>query len=38
MLTKNNRKYSCGIKTRHIDMHYFFIIDRMDNKEVSINY
>ena len=38
MLMKKNGKYSYEKKTRYIDMFYFVITDRIENKEVSIEY
>ena len=38
ILVERNGKYSCGKKTRHIDMHYFFITHRIKQREVSMEY
>ena len=38
ILMESNRKYSCGKKTHHIDMRYFFIADHIEQKEVSVEY
>ena len=38
ILMERNRKYLCGKKTCHIDMRYFFINDRIEQKEVSVGY
>jgi hypothetical protein len=34
---KNGRK-SCGLNSRHIDIRYFFIKDRLGIKNVSVHY
>ena len=36
ILMEINGKYSCGNKTRHIYMRYFFITDHLKQKEVSV--
>ena len=36
ILMERNGNYSCGKKTRHIDMQYLFITDRIEQKEVSV--
>ena len=38
ILMERNGKYSCGNETRHIDMRYFFITDRIEQKEFSVKY
>ena len=38
ILMERNNKYSCGKKTRHIDMCYFFITNWIDQKEASVEY
>ena len=35
---ERNGDYSCGNKTLHIDMRYFFIADQIKQKEVSVKY
>ena len=38
ILLENNRRQSSGIRTRHIDIRYYFVTDRIKKKEVSIEY
>ena len=38
ILMERNGKHLCGKKTRHIDMRYFFITDRIEHNEVSVEY
>ena len=38
ILMESNGNYLCGKKNRHIDMRYFFITDRIEQKEVSVEY
>ena len=35
---ERNKKYSCGNKTRHIDLRYFFIANCINQKEFSVKY
>ena len=38
MKMERNGRTSCGQKSRHIDIHYFFIKDRVDSGEIDIVY
>ena len=38
ILMESDGKYLCRKKTCHIDMRYFFINDRIEQKEVSVGY
>ena len=38
ILIKNNGRMSCGKGSKHIHIRYFFIWDRVQNKEVKIQY
>jgi hypothetical protein len=38
LLEKNGKEGSSSKRTRHIDIHYFFVTDRVASKEVSIKY
>ena len=38
ILIKNNGRMSCGKGSKHIHIRYFFIWDRVQNKEVQIRY
>ena len=38
ILMERNGKFSCSKRTKHIDMRYFFITDRIEKKEVSVEY
>jgi hypothetical protein len=38
MVMKRNGRSSCRQKLRHIDIRYFFIIDRIDSGELDIVY
>ena len=35
---ERNGKFSSSKRTKHIDMRYFFITDRIEKKEVSVEY
>ena len=35
---ENNGRLSSGKRTRHIDIRYFFVKDRIDKKEVRVQY
>jgi len=38
ILLENNRRASSGKRTRHIDIHYFFIKNRIARKEMRVEY
>lgn len=38
MLLEKNRRNSCTGNTRHIKIRYFFIKDRIDAREVTVEY
>ena len=38
ILLEKNGKASSGKRTRHINIRYFFVKDRIDGKEVSVTY
>ena len=38
ILMERNGKFSCSKRTKHIDMRYFFITDRIEKQEVSVEY
>ena len=38
MLLQNNGRMSCGKGSRHINIRYFFITDRIKNKEIRVQY
>ena len=38
IIVERNWKYLFGKKTRHVDVWYFFITDRIEQKEVRIKY
>ena len=38
ILLEKNGKFSSSKRTKHIDMRYFFITDRIEKKEVSVEY
>lgn len=38
ILLENNGRYSCKKGTRHINIRYFFITDRIKNKEIKVMY
>jgi hypothetical protein len=38
MLLEKNGKASSGWRTRHIDIRYFFVTDRVENNEMRIEY
>jgi hypothetical protein len=38
MLMEKNGKASTSKRTRHINIRYFFVADRVQNKEVTIEY
>ena len=38
ILMERNGKFSCSKRTKHIDARYFFITDRIEKQEVSVEY
>ena len=38
ILLEKNGKFSSSKRTKHVDMRYFFITDRIEKKEVSVEY
>jgi len=38
MLLENNGKISSGKKTRHLNIRYYFVTDRINNNELRIEY
>ena len=38
MLLSNNRRYSSGKKTRHIEIRYYFITDQVKRKNIRLEY
>ena len=38
MLLENNGRFSAGKGSRHIDIQYFFITDRIDKKHIKVEY
>ena len=38
MLLENNGRASSSKRTRHVNIRYFFVTDRIQNKELSVKY
>ena len=38
ILLERNGKYSCSKRTRHIDIRYFYITDRIRAKDLKVEY